>query len=63
MCEAHAFIVKDGEEKRLLESVDELQVEGDQIRMVNIFGEQKILKARIKSYNSTERKIVLEAVK
>ncbi|MBW1668813.1 MAG: CooT family nickel-binding protein [Deltaproteobacteria bacterium] len=63
MCEAHAFIVKDGEEKKLLESVDELQVEGDQIRMVNIFGEQKILKARIKSYNSTERKIVLEAVK
>ncbi|RLB32113.1 MAG: RNA-binding protein [Deltaproteobacteria bacterium] len=63
MCEAHAFILKDGEEKKLLESVDELQVEGDQIRMVNIFGEQKILKARIKSYNSTERKIVLEAVK
>ena len=63
MCEAHAFIVEGGEEKKLLESVDELQVEGDRIRMVNIFGEQKILKARIKSYNSTNRKILLEAVK
>ncbi|UCF58122.1 MAG: CooT family nickel-binding protein, partial [Deltaproteobacteria bacterium] len=35
----------------------------DEIRMINIFGEQKILKARIRSYNNTERKIILEAAK
>jgi predicted RNA-binding protein len=62
MCEAHAFIIEHGEEGKLLENVDELTVEGDEIRMVNIFGEQKIVKARIVSYNNTERKILLEAL-
>jgi predicted RNA-binding protein len=63
MCEAHAFILEDGKEEKLLENVDELTVEGDEIRMVNIFGEQKIVKARVLSYNNTKRKIVLQAAK
>ncbi len=62
MCEAHAYILKNGEEEMVLENVDQVDVEGDEIRMVNIFGEQKILKATIRSYNNTERKILLEAV-
>ena len=62
MCEAHAYILKNGEEEILLENVDQVEVEGDEIRMINIFGEQKILKASIKSYNNTERKILLEAI-
>ena len=57
MCEAHAFISKNGSEEKLLENVDQVDVEGDEIRMVNIFGEQKILKARIKSYSNSQRKI------
>lgn len=60
MCEAHAYILKNGEEEMLLENVDQLEVEGEEIRMINIFGEQKIIKATIRSYNNTERKIVLE---
>ena len=62
MCEAHAFLLKEDGEEKLLESVDLLEVEGDQVRMVNIFGEQKILKARIRSYNGTESRILLEAI-
>lgn len=61
MCEAHVFILKDGKEEQLLENVDELEVEGDKIRMINIFGEQKIVKARIKSYHNQKNKIILEA--
>jgi predicted RNA-binding protein len=60
MCEAHAYILRNGQEVKLLENVDQVEVEGDEIKMVNIFGEQKILKARIKSYNNTDSKIVLE---
>ena len=59
MCEAHAFILQKGKEEKILENVDELYVEGEEIRMVNIFGEQKTLKARIKSYNNSQGKIVL----
>ena len=62
MCEAHAYILKNDQEEKLLENVDQVEVEGDEIRMVNIFGEQKILKARIKSYHNKENKILLEAV-
>ena len=62
MCEAHAYILRNGREVKLLENVDQLEVEGDEIKMVNIFGEQKILKARIRSYSNTDGKIVLEGV-
>ena len=60
MCEAHAFILKDGEEKKVLESVDFVELEGDEIKLVSIFGEQKTLKARFKLYDNTKRKIVFE---
>jgi predicted RNA-binding protein len=62
MCEAHAYILRNGREVRLLENVDQVEVEGDEIRMVNIFGEQKILKAKIRSYSNRDSKIVLEDV-
>jgi predicted RNA-binding protein len=63
MCEAHAFLLKNDGEEKLLENVDQVDVDGDEIRMINIFGEQKILKARIKSYDGSKNKIVLEALK
>lgn len=62
MCEAHAFILKNNNEEKLLENVDQVEVEGDEIRMINIFGEQKIIKAKIKSYNGSEGKILFEAL-
>jgi predicted RNA-binding protein len=60
MCEANVFLLQDGSEEKILENVDELEVEGDTVRLVNIFGEQKSLKARVKRYVNAEGKIVLE---
>lgn len=60
MCEAHAFILKNGEEEKVLESVDLVELEGDEVKLVSIFGEQKTLKARLKLYDNTRRKIVFE---
>lgn len=62
MCEAHAYILKGGEEEMLLENVDQLEVDNGEVRMINIFGEQKILKARIKRYDNKESKILLESI-
>ena len=59
MCEANAFLLNEGEEEKVLENVDEVEVDGDTVHMVNIFGEQKSLKARIKRYNNSEGKILL----
>ena len=62
MCEAHAFILKEGKEEKLLENVDQVEIEGPEARLINIFGEQKVVKARIKSYDSPGRKIVFESI-
>lgn len=62
MCEAHAYLLNKDNEKKILENVDQVEVEGNEIRLINIFGEQKILKARIRSYSGSENKILLEAI-
>lgn len=60
MCEAHAFILKDGKEEKVLENVDLVEVKEGEVKLVNIFGDQKRLKARLKLYNNGENKILLE---
>ncbi|MDY6971365.1 MAG: CooT family nickel-binding protein [Thermodesulfobacteriota bacterium] len=60
MCEANAFILKDGNEEMFLENVDLVKLEGDEINPVSIFGEQNTLKAKLKLYDNTKRKIVFE---
>ena len=62
MCEANAFLLREGIESKVMENVDQLDVEGDEIRLVNIFGEQKKIKARIISYNGSDSRILLEAL-
>ena len=62
MCEAHAFILKVGKEEKVLENVDLVELEGDEVRLTNIFGEQKSLKARLRLYDNNERKILFEPV-
>ncbi len=61
MCEAAAFIVRDGKEELILDSVDLLEPDNGNIRLVNIFGEQKIVTTRIKQLSLVNHKIVLEA--
>ena len=60
MCEAHAYILKNDQEEKIMDSVDRIEFENDQVRLVSIFGEQKILNARLKRYNGSEGKIVFE---
>ena len=60
MCEAAAFIIRDGKEELVLDSVDLLEPDNGQIRLVNIFGEQKILSAKIKKLSLVDHKIILE---
>ena len=62
MCEAAAYLLKDGQEELVLESVDVLESEENQIRIVNIFGEQKEIKAKIKTLSLVDHKIILEPI-
>jgi predicted RNA-binding protein len=61
MCEANAFVFRNGEEKLLLESVDLVEPEEEgRIRLVSIFGEQKIIKGKLKGMNLVNHKILFE---
>jgi predicted RNA-binding protein len=59
MCEAAAYIIRNGQEELLLADVDVIEPEGDHLRLVSIFGEQKVVKAVIQSLNLINHKVIL----
>jgi len=59
MCEANAYLIKDGHEKVVMESVDILKPEDDGIYLENIFGDRLKIKARIKEMNLVDHHILL----
>jgi predicted RNA-binding protein len=63
MCEASAYLYKNGKEELYLESVDILQPEGDQIFLKNLFGEQKTFRGKVREISLLKHKIVLEETK
>jgi predicted RNA-binding protein len=61
MCEANAYLIKDGQEHLLMESVDLVEHKEDGTwRLVGIFGDQKTVKGKIKGMNLVNHKIVFE---
>jgi len=61
MCESNVYLYsEDKGEELLLERVDKIIPSGDELFLENIFGERKIVKARIKEMALVEHKIVLE---
>ncbi len=61
MCEASAYLIEDGGEKLVMEAVDTVEPEGEALLLRNIFGEQKLLRARIESLELVDHKIYLRA--
>jgi predicted RNA-binding protein len=59
MCEATAYLLKNGQEELILKDVDVIEPDGENVRLVNIFGEQKVLKAEIHSLNLINHKVLL----
>ena len=60
MCEAAAYLLKDGQEELLLENVDQLETGYGEVKIVNIFGEQKEISAKIRLLSLVDHKIILE---
>jgi len=60
MCEANAYLLKEGKEELILEAVDKVESEGDHIKIENIFGEQKTVHGRIRSMSLVNHRIVIE---
>ena len=61
MCEADLYLIKDGSEQLLMESVDIVEPEeGGTWRFVNIYGDQKTVKGKIKQMKLVDHKILIE---
>ena len=62
MCDANAYLVKGDAEEMLLESVDLVEQDGDEVKLINIFGERKIVRARLKLFDNSQGKLLFEPI-
>ncbi len=62
MCESTAYILKDGKEELVFEGVDLLENRDDGVKMVDMFGEEKIIRAKVKRFSLLDHKIILEPI-
>lgn len=60
MCEANVYLIKDGKEELIFENVDVVEPQGDRIYLRNLFGDQKVLNAHLKTTSLVNHKIILE---
>ena len=62
MCEASAILLEGDDRKLIMEAVDTIEPEEDGVRLINIFGEQKFLQARIHSLSLVDNKVYLKTL-
>jgi predicted RNA-binding protein len=60
MCEANAYLIEEDGNKLVMEAVDTVEPEGDGIKLISIFGEQKFVKGMIHSLALVEHNIFLK---
>lgn len=62
MCEANAYIDKDGREELILESVDRVEPQEDGgFLLVDIFGQQKTVRGKLKAMNLVDHRIIFRS--
>ncbi len=59
MCEANAYLVEGAAKTLIMEAVDSVEPEDDGLKLMNIFGEQKFIKARIHSLALVDHNVYL----
>jgi len=62
VCEANAYIRQGDSEELLMEQVDIIEPSELGLRLVDIFGRQKLIQAKIKDMNLLNHKIILEKI-
>ena len=60
MCEANAYLIEGEQTKLVMEAVETVEPTEDGLRLENIFGEQKFLKAHIHALKLVDHKIFLQ---
>jgi predicted RNA-binding protein len=60
MCEANAYIIREGQEELVMEAVDKIEPDDDGLHLLNVFGDQKFLHARIYALSLVNHKVFLK---
>ena len=60
MCESNAYVVRGGEEEKILDDVTFLRPDGDQIVLRNLFGDEVKVKGKIEEIRFMDHKILLK---
>ncbi len=60
MCQTVAYVIENGKEVAVLEDVVRVSPEDGAVRMVNLFGEEKVLPGRIKRIDLLAHRIIIE---
>lgn len=60
MCEASVYLVKDGEETKIMQDVTLVRPEGDTVFMATLLGEQKMVPGRIARIDFLKHTVFVE---
>lgn len=60
MCESTVYILKDGREELVLESVDVIENQEGHVKLISMFGEEETIEAKVKTLSLVDHKIILE---
>jgi len=60
MCEATAFLVGGGHERKIMENVVTVHPEEGQVLLADLLGEQKVVRARVRDVDLVRLRITLE---
>ena len=63
MCEAAVFLDRDGDLEKVMDDVVEVKPEGSKLLLVDVFGEQKVVSARLKEVELMDHRIILRESK
>jgi predicted RNA-binding protein len=62
MCDINVFVVKNGVEEKVLENVDLIEEAAEGMRLVNIFGEERMLKAKMVRFDNSNKRMLFRPV-
>ena len=62
MCESKVFLASAEGEELVMEDVTSIRPEGEGYRLVNLFGEEKLVRGRIKAIDLLKHRVVFESV-
>lgn len=60
MCDLKAFVKQGDRESLVLESVNNVRVEGGEVVLRNLFGEEKRVRGEVREVSLTRNKLIVE---